>query len=237
MLKRILSGLFPLLCCAKLFAQSDAGELKARRQFLEHPELLPAHVGIYIYDDSVKRPIAAYQDEKYFTPASNTKLFSLYTGLRLLGDSLPGLNYIETDTAIFLIPTGDPTLLDSFYTVQPVVDFLRSTQKKMYFVNVGWKEDGLGRGWSTDDYDEGFSAERSPLPLNGNTILWSSTGKYPSLPDAYPANDWKKILVPAAQQELAVVRSRHDNIFSIAAGKTFDHAGCSFYHRYHPHRG
>ena len=228
MLKPILSGLIALLCCTQSLAQPDAGEMKARLQLLQHPALRPAHVGIYIYDDSVNRTVAAYQDEKYFTPASNTKLFSLYTGLRLLGDSLPGINYIETDTAVFLVPTGDPTLLDSLYAGQPVVDFLQSIQKKIYFVNAGWKEDGLGKGWSTDDYDEGFSAERSPLPLNGNTVLWKSNGDNHAVPEAYPANDWNMIQVPVLQQTAAVVRSRYENTFSIATGKPFDNAVVPF---------
>ena len=60
------------------------------RQLLENKELKSAHVGIYVYDDSSKKVIADYQSDKYFIPASNTKLFSLYAGMKYLGDSLEG---------------------------------------------------------------------------------------------------------------------------------------------------
>src|SRR5450432_4017437 len=56
-----------------------------------------AHVGISVYDISDKKFLYNYQEAKYFLPASNTKLFSLYEGLRWLGDSLTAARYVETD--------------------------------------------------------------------------------------------------------------------------------------------
>ena len=39
------------------------------------------------------------------------KLFSFYTGLHLLGDSLPSLRYFSRGDTLFFQGTGDPTLL------------------------------------------------------------------------------------------------------------------------------
>jgi serine-type D-Ala-D-Ala carboxypeptidase/endopeptidase (penicillin-binding protein 4) len=154
-------------------AQSTAGQDAALRRLLGSAELRPAHVGVYVYDDSSKKEIASYQSDKYFVPASNTKLFSLYAGMKYLGDSLTGITYIETDTALFINPTGDPSLLHPDFQSQPVIDFLKKTHKKIYFIDGGFKETPWGPGWAWDDYNEDFSAERSPLPVYGNFIRWT----------------------------------------------------------------
>src|ERR1700742_2732356 len=84
---------------------SGSGSKEPFQQFTEEtllnqPGLTSAQVGLCLYD-----PLAAtykynWQSDKYFMPASNTKLFSLYAGLRYLGDSLVGLRYELTDTAL-----------------------------------------------------------------------------------------------------------------------------------------
>ncbi len=153
-------------------AQSTVSDPVLRRM-LESKDLKSALVGVYVYDDSSKKEIADFQSEKYFVPASNTKLFSLYAGMKYLGDSLEGIRYFENDTALFLIPTGDPSLLHPDYQSQPVVDFLKKLSKKTYLLDWGWQETGLGPGWAWDDYNDDYSVERSQLPVYGNFIRWS----------------------------------------------------------------
>lgn len=148
-------------------AQSDA-----LKQLLDAKELRYAHVGVYVYDDSSKKIIADYASDKYFVPASNTKLFSLYAGMKYLGDSLVGIRYFEDDSTLFIFPAGDPSLLHPDFTSQPVIDFLKKTKKKIFIVDAGWRETPLGPGWAWDDYNEDYSVERSPLPVYGNFIRW-----------------------------------------------------------------
>ena len=57
---------------------------------LTRPELVAGQVGICVYDPAKATYIYNYQGDKYFIPASNTKLFTLYAGLKYLGDSLVG---------------------------------------------------------------------------------------------------------------------------------------------------
>lgn len=90
------------------------------------PGLVSGQVGICIYDPVKSEYLYEQQSNKYFIPASNVKLFSLYAGLKYLGDSLVGIRYKETDTAIFLVPSGDPTFLHPAYTYQPVISFLKT---------------------------------------------------------------------------------------------------------------
>jgi len=157
-----------------LKAQCCLPENTSLKQFLDNKELRTAHVGVYVYDDSAKKVIADYQSDKYFVPASNTKLFSLYAGMKYLGDSLRGISYREDDTSLVLIATGDPTFLHPDFQSQPVFDFLKKTHKKIYLsADDWWKETPLGPGWAWDDYNDDFSVERSRLPVYGNFIRWS----------------------------------------------------------------
>jgi serine-type D-Ala-D-Ala carboxypeptidase/endopeptidase (penicillin-binding protein 4) len=201
---------------------------KARDQLLAQTELLPAQIGILVYDDSLGKTLSNYQDNKYFTPASNTKLFTLYAGLRYLGDSLPGISYAGTDTALFIFPTGDPTLLDPAFSSQPVIDFLKKSSKKIYLVTERWEEDPLGRGWSADDYNEDFSAERSPLPVYGNTIHWFQQNdpggqKIPGMDPqpivfSSPEINWKATFTTGKPKNFSVRRKRNENVFEISLG-------------------
>jgi hypothetical protein len=91
---------------------------------LRQPGLVSAQVGISLYDPAAAAFIYNYQGDKYFIPASNTKLFSLFAGMSYLGDSLIGMRYRQTDTAMFILPSGDPTLLHPAYPDQPVIRML-----------------------------------------------------------------------------------------------------------------
>ena len=103
----------------------------ANQEIFKQRDLQSAHVGISIYDVAANSFLYNYQGDKYFIPASNTKLFSLYAGMKYLGDSLIGIRYIERDTDILVMPTGDPTLLHRDFIKQPVVDFLKG-EKYLY---------------------------------------------------------------------------------------------------------
>jgi D-alanyl-D-alanine carboxypeptidase/D-alanyl-D-alanine-endopeptidase (penicillin-binding protein 4) len=80
--------------------------------------------------------------------------------------------YVDMDTAIVLVPTGDPTFLHKDYPDQPVADFIRMLDKKTYMDPAPWNDNALGRGWSWDDYSAYYMAERSPFPIYGNVVRW-----------------------------------------------------------------
>ncbi len=209
-------------------AQSTTIENGPLQRLLENKELESAHVGIYVYDDSSKKIIADYQSDKYFVPASNTKLFSLYAGMKYLGDSLAGLEYLSNDTSILIWPTGDPSLLHPDFQSQPVIDFLKKTNKKIYFVDGGWKETPLGPGWSWDDYNDDYSVERSQFPLYGNFIRWtqqkSTTRSNPAFEAtattfSSPEITWKVRFSPDSLPRTFLVRRAIDsNVFNIRLG-------------------
>ena len=204
---------------------------EAKKNLLHSPELEEAHVGISIYDATSSRSLYRHQANKYFVPASNTKLFSCYAALKYLGDSLTGMYYAEDDTAVYLLPTGDPTLLHKDFLNQPVIRFLQSTNKKLYITDAAWKDSALGFGWSWDDYNSDYMAERSPLPVYGNVVRWvqerdtlqqntSSEFNNPVSIYSIPEVNWKARFNPENKAGVFFVkRNRDKNEFIIFEGK------------------
>jgi D-alanyl-D-alanine carboxypeptidase/D-alanyl-D-alanine-endopeptidase (penicillin-binding protein 4) len=131
-----------------------------------------AHLGVSVYDPAAGKFIFSYQDDKYFVPASNTKIMSCYAGMKYLDSVLVGMKYVQQDTALVLIPTGDPSFLHRDFPRQPVADFIRGLQGKTYMATNHWSDEALGRGWSWDDYSDYYMAERSAFPVYGNLIRW-----------------------------------------------------------------
>src|SRR5450432_3888050 len=227
---RFLIGLFiiSILLFQTTSAQTTIPETTALRQLLENKELKTAHVGVYVYDDSSKKVIADYQSDKYFVPASNTKLFSLYAGMKYLGDSLTGLTYIDTDTALFINPTGDPSFLHPDFQSQPVLDFLKKTRKKIFFIDGGWKETPWGSGWAWDDYNDDYSVERSQFPIYGNFIRWNqkkspfrsnASFEETATASSSPEISWKVRFNPDSLPKTFLVKRVIDsNVFSIRLG-------------------
>ena len=185
---------------------------------LGQPGLRPAQVGISLYDPATSTRLFDYQGDKYFMPASNTKLFSLYAGLKYLGDSLICIRYQLTDTALFIIPTGDPTLLHPAYADQPVIRFLQKAGRNIYLSDNNWKDKPFGRGWAWDDYNDDYAPERSALPVYGNYIRWkfdSVSASFYSIPDI----DWPVRFSPdSSRRGFFVQRDFHGNAFEIDEG-------------------
>ena len=150
------------------------------RQFKNYVERSPVFeknfTGFALYDTGLDEMVYTYQADKYYTPASNTKIFTLYAGLKLLGDSIPALEYrLENDT-LYFTGTGDPTCLhpdiqeiDTTY-LQQVYDFLRNTGQQLVYVPRPTEDAAFGPGWSWADYNFYYSTERSVLPLYANVV-------------------------------------------------------------------
>jgi serine-type D-Ala-D-Ala carboxypeptidase/endopeptidase (penicillin-binding protein 4) len=240
MIKRY-SGLILILAVCTWQACSQARSVQSSltgkdplRQFvadslLQQPGLVSAQVGISLYDPATATYKYNYQGDKYFIPASNTKLFSLYAGLKYLGDSLVGMRYRVTDTALFIIPSGDPTFLHPAFSSQPVIDLMKKTGKNIYLADDNWQDNALGRGWAWDDYNDDYAAERSPFPIYGNMIRWvqerqkgNTSDPFGASPSIYsvPEVDWPvKFMTDTMKKSFFVHRIRGGNVYEITEGK------------------
>ena len=159
------------------------------RRLLKKSEVLKDHfTGFALYDLDKRKPAGEQLSHKYFTPASNTKLFTFYAGLKLLKDSIPGLQYITKGDSLIFWATGDPVFLHPDFKEQRVLAFLQQSGKKLYWAKGRYEGDFYGTGWSYDDYNEYYQPEISELPVYGNIIrLEAKDGKLissPPLPSA-----------------------------------------------------
>lgn len=144
----------------------------------------PAHVGISLYNPKSKKYLYNHEGDKYFVPASNMKLLTCYAALKYLGDSLTAFKYEETDTALHVIPTGDPTFLHQDFRSDRVLNFLKKQNLPLIFEIGNWEEKSLGVGWAWDDYNDDYMVERSPFPAYGNIVNWSlNNNKVVPIPD------------------------------------------------------
>ena len=148
--------------------------------------------GISIYEPATGKYWYNYNATKYFTPASNTKLFSLYAGMKYLGDSLPGINYqLFNDTSINIFATGDPSFLHPDFNEQPVLNFLR-VQNKHIYLSDKFRDSSLGKGWAWDDYNDDYMVERNSFPIFGNTIKINLSG-YKEMGLRFSVPNWKVV--------------------------------------------
>lgn len=153
----------------------------AQQNVLADETLRTAHVGISIYEPATGKYWYNYQGDKYFVPASNTKIPTCYAAMKYLGDSLVGLRYneyIESNRKrISIQPTGDPTFLHPDFKDHPVLDFFQKDTSMIFALSMddNWKEKSLGSGWSWNDYSEAYMTERSSFPIYGNVIRFYGT--------------------------------------------------------------
>lgn len=127
-------------------------------------------IGFALYDPVKKEMIFAQNEDRYFVPASNTKLFTFYTAHKVLGDSVSGLNYIEKEDSLIFWGTGDPSFLHPELENTRVYDFLAASNKPLYYASNFYQVTSLGPGWSWDWYKFYYSTERSAFPLYGNVV-------------------------------------------------------------------
>jgi D-alanyl-D-alanine carboxypeptidase/D-alanyl-D-alanine-endopeptidase (penicillin-binding protein 4) len=147
----------------------------AKKNVLEDAALQTAHVGISIYEPATGKYVYNYQGDKYFVPASNTKIPTCYAAMKYLGDSLVGLRYEREGNDLIIEPTADPTFLHPEFKDQKAFDFLRTARNKIVVDASAWQDERWGSGWSWNDYGESYMAERSAMPIYGNVVKFSNS--------------------------------------------------------------
>lgn len=167
------------------------------------------HTGLSIQPVGDTKSLVSFNDRQYFTPASNTKLFSLYAGLSSLGDSIPGLEYLEWGDILLIQGTGDPSFLHPDLPKSKIYDFLKSRKEQIFFTSHNFENKRFGPGWSWDDYNDYYQPELSPLPLYANIARFKgeSSKKLKVAPDY-----WEHFLVKDTLTT-GIVREEERNLF------------------------
>ncbi len=143
--------------------------------------------GFLVVDPASNDTIFKYNAHKYFTPASNTKIFTLYTALQVLPEKIPAFKYrIDKDT-ITIQGTGDPTFLHTFFHDSTALKMAQNF-KKVNIIASNLYDEKYGPGWAWEDYDTYFSPERSSFPMYGNVVTVNNKNNLQIIPKALKKN-------------------------------------------------
>jgi D-alanyl-D-alanine carboxypeptidase/D-alanyl-D-alanine-endopeptidase (penicillin-binding protein 4) len=169
-MKKIILAAIALAAILSSCSLSKKINRPATKYLLHDEAFINAHTGISIYEPATGKYWYNYQAEKYFTPASNTKLATCYAAMKYLGDSLIGIKYDAiNDSTVIIKGMADPSFMHSDYRNNPVFNFLKQ-YKHIEIIHPDFKE-YLGAGWGWGDYLEDYMAQRSAFPFHGNTVM------------------------------------------------------------------
>ncbi len=166
----LFSVLFLSACSTtKLITKKEQKNI--RQQIADSPIFTQGFTGFQLYDPISKTVLHEQLADKYFTPASNTKIFTFYTAAKILGDSIPALKYIVQGDSLIFWGTGDPSLLHPHLPDnQNVIHFLNNRSEQLFYCADNFLNDRLGAGWMWDDYPYYYQVELASLPIYGNFI-------------------------------------------------------------------
>ena len=207
-----------ILCCfglsiSQTSAQSQAEQAKALSWKVEQSKVFSKiFTGFALFDPANRKMIYEKDSDKYFTPASNTKILTFYTALKLLGDEIPMAHYMTKGDSLIIWGTGNPMFLNpqipqdsSFWA------FLKNPDLKLFYSDHNYMDAHYGAGWAWDDFNTSFQPEKSAFPIYGNTAKLSWDGKnILATPDYF-----NKFILPNPGRESTslISRSLAQNVF------------------------
>lgn len=197
----------------------------AKQKLVKDSVIQTGHIGFCVYNLSSKKFLTSYQSSKLFVPASNTKLFTLYAGMKYLRDSIPGLYYKYSNDTLFISPSCDPTLMSRDFSSHPVLDFLKKNTKPIVFLEPEAQFTPYGKGWAWDDYQENYMTLRSLMPVCENkiTMEWTKNSNLQGSPFQYemttlntqPLRFSMEKSTDTALKENTVFRKQNSNAYTI----------------------
>ncbi|MEO9485450.1 MAG: D-alanyl-D-alanine carboxypeptidase [Ekhidna sp.] len=166
--------------------------------------------GFSLFDIDNNSYIAGHNSTLKFTPASNTKLLTMYVALKSFGDSIPSVIYEKLDTALLVSPLGDPTFLYAPFPQQKTLEFINQHKSTL----ISWPAEDpstFGSGWAWDDYIYNFQSQRSWWPLYGNTVTILKAGDTLTVTPSF-FEEYVEVLEQREKDEL-VGREAKFNVF------------------------
>ncbi|MGM9476613.1 D-alanyl-D-alanine carboxypeptidase [Pedobacter sp. GSP4] len=149
---------------------------KVAKEFKNSQVIKQYHVGFALYNPGDKKMIFQKDADKYFTPASNTKLYTFFASLKMLPNLMPALKYVERNDSLIFWGTGDPSFLQFAVKDKSAYNFLLATDKKLFFAPGRYSGNFFGDGWSWDDYDYYYQPEITEMPIMDNMVTSTYAG-------------------------------------------------------------
>ena len=131
--------------------------------------------GLVVYNPKTNKELINFNGNKYFTPASNTKLFTFYSAYRTFKDSVTGFKYVILNDSLIIKGTADPSFLYGFDQSR-TLEFLKNKSQNIYIIDENIAESSYGLGWAWDDYPYYYMPEKNLFPIYGNIIKLSKKG-------------------------------------------------------------
>jgi len=187
---RIIIFLSSLLICVSLLIDVDGAGTGIREEINQ----FPGFSGVLIKDLNTQEVLFSYNEDKLFTPASLTKIFTLLAALEILGEeyAYPTSFYFSSTTPgeingnLYVVGSGDPT--QSPEVIGKIADTLvqkcniKHISGDIILDNSKFlPEEFLGRGWMWDDKNPLIGAltvtgdkvkEKQNSYLNTMPLLW-----------------------------------------------------------------
>ncbi len=203
----------PLICCRiskyliiNLFILSIllggcSPTRKIARSNLKNTALQNSFHGLVVMDAKTQKILFNTNGDRYFTPASNTKIVTFYTGIKLLPKNIPTLTYTIANDTVFVKGTGDPSWLHPHLHDSTAINWLKK-QGNIVLYTQNTDELRFGPGWAWEDFDTYFSPERTTIPLYGNVVAVSNNQGLEVSP-SYFYNETQVAEHPFKRDELA----------------------------------
>ncbi len=160
--------------CALFKGKAFRSAQKIEKEVSASPVFEQSYTGFTLLDPVSGKILADVQGDRYFIPASTTKIFTLATCLEILKDSVPGIQYctLKNSKQLLYRGTGDPTFLNpNFNAWQPgFKQLFQDTAHSLFLVRRPMSAGRLGPGWAWDDANYAYSPERSDWPIYGGLM-------------------------------------------------------------------
>ncbi len=167
------------ISCTSSRTMTKSSSSSALSSYVDTSQVLNSYFfGIQLYDLEENRVLYEHNADHYFTPASNTKLLTLYTATKYLEDSLVWMERYRVNGVDVYQPMGDPSFL--------YPDLMDMQKREKYFAGLEadtirfslfhFKDKRFGSGWAWDDYDESYQTEKSAFPIHSNLVRFGGQG-------------------------------------------------------------
>lgn len=129
--------------------------------------------GYILLDPENGQILESYKADRYFTPASNTKILTLYTALEYLENPLPVFEVYEFGFYSYLKGTGFPLFpfpQPAFAEPSLVRTLLNLDTDTIFLCTDNQTSLKYGPGWAWDDAYYGYQSERTPISIYRNSL-------------------------------------------------------------------
>ncbi|MFK7810688.1 MAG: D-alanyl-D-alanine carboxypeptidase/D-alanyl-D-alanine-endopeptidase [Saprospiraceae bacterium] len=191
---------------------------KPLSKLIDESIILNGTTGFVVADIKTNEFLFEKSADTYFTPASNTKILTLYTALNVFGDSMPTLRFSHSNSQVIIQGTGHPSFLNPDFPTErdDVFSFLKEQKEPITFCDCNFQEEKYGSGWSWDDYYYSFQSEKSSLPVYGNvaTFIKKKKDKPAKIHPKYFENQTTSV-IDSFTERTSISRSWDSNQFTI----------------------